>query len=431
MRARSAWPSSGWVPAAASSSLVGLTLGTGIGGVIAIDGRVHLGHDGTAGEVGHQTIDPGRAAVRLRQSRLPRGVRPGRPDRGGLRHRDGRRGGRGCAGGRRPGARRVRRDRPLPRHRDREHGRGLLPGPGRASAAGSRSPSTCSSSRSATSCAAGSRRRRWTRSRSCRPSSGRGRVRSARRSMGPRRRPPATRRAPRRESRRRARRWPSRSDTREHARDGPERPARPRRSGRGWAGHGRRRLDHGRGAGCRVGEWRRPRPVPRAGLRRRPRARRRRPRCDGRSGRPRRDGPPPAAPRRDLVPADRGVRAARRPVPLRRRRPRLDAGRPGRRGGAARIEPRRAMAGARAQGRPRPRAPAGAGGPATRGPGSPSRRPAAGDGRTGIARGAGPHRLAPRPRRGRLDGPFRGHDRRGPRRVRGGRHARRRTCSTR
>ena len=46
------------MPAAASSSLVGLTLGTGIGGVIAIDGRVHLGHDGTAGEVGHQTIDP-------------------------------------------------------------------------------------------------------------------------------------------------------------------------------------------------------------------------------------------------------------------------------------------------------------------------------------------------------------------------------------
>ncbi len=39
-------------------SLVGLTLGTGIGGFIAIDGRVHLGHDGTAGEIGHQTIDP-------------------------------------------------------------------------------------------------------------------------------------------------------------------------------------------------------------------------------------------------------------------------------------------------------------------------------------------------------------------------------------
>jgi glucokinase len=41
-----------------ASSLVGLTLGTGVGGVIAIDGRTHLGHDGTAGEIGHQTIDP-------------------------------------------------------------------------------------------------------------------------------------------------------------------------------------------------------------------------------------------------------------------------------------------------------------------------------------------------------------------------------------
>lgn len=39
-------------------SMIGLTLGTGIGGVIAIDGRVLQGHDGTAGELGHQTIDP-------------------------------------------------------------------------------------------------------------------------------------------------------------------------------------------------------------------------------------------------------------------------------------------------------------------------------------------------------------------------------------
>ena len=37
--------------------MVGLTLGTGVG-VIAVDGRVHQGHDGTAGEIGHQTIDP-------------------------------------------------------------------------------------------------------------------------------------------------------------------------------------------------------------------------------------------------------------------------------------------------------------------------------------------------------------------------------------
>jgi glucokinase len=41
-----------------ASSMVGLTLGTGVGGVVAVDGRVHLGHDGTGGELGHQTIDP-------------------------------------------------------------------------------------------------------------------------------------------------------------------------------------------------------------------------------------------------------------------------------------------------------------------------------------------------------------------------------------
>ncbi len=41
-----------------ASSLVGLTLGTGVGGVIAVGGRVHQGHNGTGGELGHQTIDP-------------------------------------------------------------------------------------------------------------------------------------------------------------------------------------------------------------------------------------------------------------------------------------------------------------------------------------------------------------------------------------
>ena len=39
-------------------SMIGLTLGTGVGGVIAIDGQVLQGHKGTAGELGHQTIDP-------------------------------------------------------------------------------------------------------------------------------------------------------------------------------------------------------------------------------------------------------------------------------------------------------------------------------------------------------------------------------------
>lgn len=41
-----------------ASAMVGLTLGTGVGGVIAIDGRVHQGHDGTGGELGHQTLEP-------------------------------------------------------------------------------------------------------------------------------------------------------------------------------------------------------------------------------------------------------------------------------------------------------------------------------------------------------------------------------------
>lgn len=41
-----------------ASTMIGFTLGTGVGGVIAVDGRVHQGHDGTAGELGHQTIEP-------------------------------------------------------------------------------------------------------------------------------------------------------------------------------------------------------------------------------------------------------------------------------------------------------------------------------------------------------------------------------------
>jgi glucokinase len=39
-------------------SMIGLTLGTGVGGVIVVDGRVLQGRDGTAGEIGHQTLDP-------------------------------------------------------------------------------------------------------------------------------------------------------------------------------------------------------------------------------------------------------------------------------------------------------------------------------------------------------------------------------------
>jgi glucokinase len=40
------------------TSMVGFTLGTGVGGVFAVGDRVHQGHDGTGGELGHQTIEP-------------------------------------------------------------------------------------------------------------------------------------------------------------------------------------------------------------------------------------------------------------------------------------------------------------------------------------------------------------------------------------
>jgi glucokinase len=39
------------------ASLVGVTLGTGVGGGIVLDGRLVLGLHGTAGEIGHQVID--------------------------------------------------------------------------------------------------------------------------------------------------------------------------------------------------------------------------------------------------------------------------------------------------------------------------------------------------------------------------------------
>lgn len=41
-----------------AGSILGITLGTGVGGGLVIGGRLYLGHDGTAGEFGHQTILP-------------------------------------------------------------------------------------------------------------------------------------------------------------------------------------------------------------------------------------------------------------------------------------------------------------------------------------------------------------------------------------
>jgi glucokinase len=39
-------------------SMLGITLGTGVGGGLILDGVLYLGRDGTGGEFGHQTIVP-------------------------------------------------------------------------------------------------------------------------------------------------------------------------------------------------------------------------------------------------------------------------------------------------------------------------------------------------------------------------------------
>jgi glucokinase len=39
-------------------TMVGLALGTGVGGVVVVGGEVRFGHDGTGGELGHQTLLP-------------------------------------------------------------------------------------------------------------------------------------------------------------------------------------------------------------------------------------------------------------------------------------------------------------------------------------------------------------------------------------
>ena len=39
-------------------TMVGLTLGSGVGGVVAVTRQVHFGHGGTGGEAGHQTLLP-------------------------------------------------------------------------------------------------------------------------------------------------------------------------------------------------------------------------------------------------------------------------------------------------------------------------------------------------------------------------------------
>ena len=58
-----------------SSVMVCITLGTGIGGGLVIDGQLFRGTYGMAGEWGHMISVPGRSLVRVRQPRLLGAVR--------------------------------------------------------------------------------------------------------------------------------------------------------------------------------------------------------------------------------------------------------------------------------------------------------------------------------------------------------------------
>ena len=67
-----------WMGAARGAQhAIGITIGTGIGGGLILDGKLYHGASDCAGEIGHTTIDAERPALQVRQLRLPRGVRLG------------------------------------------------------------------------------------------------------------------------------------------------------------------------------------------------------------------------------------------------------------------------------------------------------------------------------------------------------------------
>ena len=56
------------------NNLVALTLGTGVGGGVVIDGKVYHGNQNTAGELGHTVVEPDGRYCGWRQSGVSRGL---------------------------------------------------------------------------------------------------------------------------------------------------------------------------------------------------------------------------------------------------------------------------------------------------------------------------------------------------------------------
>ena len=159
--APSVWRSCVSGPAGACASFIGLTLGTGIGGVIRHrrPGRAGLPRPGRRARPPDDR--PGRAVVRLRQPRLRGGLCAGRPGRHVCGTADPREAIERARAGDERASRWPRRDRSLPRHRHRQRrdaadararhpGRGLVERRRRSSSSPSRRR-----------CGAASSRRRW------------------------------------------------------------------------------------------------------------------------------------------------------------------------------------------------------------------------------------------------------------------------------
>ena len=54
-----------------AANVVYLMMSSGIGGGLVLDGSLFTGHSGMTGELGHVPVDPGGAAVPVREPRLP------------------------------------------------------------------------------------------------------------------------------------------------------------------------------------------------------------------------------------------------------------------------------------------------------------------------------------------------------------------------